>query len=77
VTGLTASLDFPGPSPIQNANGGFSDAFLLKLNPAGSAIAYATYIGGNGDDIGNAVAVDAQGNAYVAGLTGSGARPEL
>jgi hypothetical protein len=38
-------------------------------------LVYATYLGGNGDDFGNAVAVDAGGNAYVGGFTGSGSFP--
>ncbi|MDX6696447.1 MAG: hypothetical protein QOF02_4050 [Blastocatellia bacterium] len=75
VTGSTSSLDFPGPSPIQGGKDGFNDAFVLKLNPAGNALIYATYIGGNGDDISNAIAVDFNGNAYIAGLTGSGSFP--
>src|SRR6185437_6672110 len=42
-----------------------SDAFVVKLNPAGD-IVYATYLGGNGDDRALAIAADAEGNAYVA-----------
>jgi uncharacterized repeat protein (TIGR01451 family) len=75
VTGSTASTNFPGPSPIQSGKDAFNDAFVLKLNPAGNALVYATYLGGNGDDISNAIAVDSGGNAYIAGQTGSGSFP--
>jgi uncharacterized protein (TIGR03437 family) len=44
------------------------DAFVIKLDPTG-AIVYATYFGGNGTDSGDAIAVDPQGNVYVAGVT--------
>ena len=44
---------------------------MTKLNPAGSALVYSTYLGGSGDDNGNGIAVDAAGNAYVTGSTRS------
>ena len=40
------------------------------MRPA-SALVYSTYLGGSGDEIGNGIAVDAAGNAYVTGLTSS------
>src|ERR1043166_7636471 len=43
------------------------DAFIAKLNPAGSALVYMTYLGGSGDDGADAIAVDAQGNACLTG----------
>ena len=49
----------------------FSDAFVAKLNPQGSALLYSTFLGGAGSDGANAIAVDALGNAFVAGFTGS------
>jgi Ca2+-binding RTX toxin-like protein len=43
------------------------DFFITKINPEGTALVYSTYIGGSGEDFGLAIAVDSQGNAYLAG----------
>jgi hypothetical protein len=51
--------------------GGVWDGFITKLNPAGSAPVYSTLLGGSGDDYCDAIALDAAGNAYVAGPTSS------
>ena len=75
LTGTTSSTDFPVVSALQSVKDSASDVFITKLNPAGTALIYSTYLGGNGSDTGNAIAVDAQGNAYVAGFTGSGNFP--
>ncbi|HEX7313823.1 MAG TPA: SBBP repeat-containing protein [Pyrinomonadaceae bacterium] len=75
VVGTTASADFPGAGSLQASHGGFNDAFVLKLSADGKSLVYATYLGGNGDDFGGPVAVDAAGNAYVGGLTASGSFP--
>ena len=48
---------------------GSSDAFVAKIAASGTALTYAGYIGGNGDDGGLGIAVDSAGNAYVAGNT--------
>jgi hypothetical protein len=71
VTGYTSSKNFPTMNPLQPHNGGGTDAFLTQFNAAGSALVYSTYLGGSGDDQGNAIAVDSSGNAYVAGETAS------
>jgi len=73
VAGFTTSLNFPTANPAQSNYGGgsFGDAFIAKLNPAGSALLYSTYLGGSGDDVGLSVALDSGGNAYVAGTTNS------
>lgn len=71
VTGTTASNNFPLASPLQAANGGGNDVFVTKLNAAGSALVYSTYLGGSGADQGNGIAVDASGNAHVTGETAS------
>ncbi len=75
VTGLAHSLDFPTVNAFQPQKSSqsinVSDAFLFKLDSSGSALAYSTFLGGENADDGNAVAVDAQGNAFVAGYTES------
>ena len=71
VTGHTISSDFPMQNAQQPTFGGYYDAFVTKLNPACSALAYSTYLGGIGFDAGRGIAVDSLGNAYVAGQTGS------
>src|SRR5207249_2788411 len=71
ITGFTASSDFPttaGASQIAFGGGAF-DAFVVKLNPAGSARVYATYLGGSLSDVGLGIAIDTAGNAYVSGGT--------
>ena len=81
VTGFTTSLTFPvatGGAPQSSYKGqglldraNFGDVFVAKLNAAGDGFVYATYLGGSGDEIGTAIAIDAAGNAYVAGSTTS------
>lgn len=74
ITGGTGSLDFPQIKAIQRGNrGGLNgaDAFVAKLNAAGNRLLYSTYLGGQEDDAGAAIAVDVHGRAYVTGFTGS------
>ncbi len=72
ITGHTSSVDFPTANPTQNVyGGGPDDVFVAKLNPAGTAVVYSTYLGGSGSDWGYGVAVDGLGNAYVTGETSS------
>jgi Beta-propeller repeat len=76
LAGRTSSADFPVTSPAFDASlGGSEDAFAAKLNPAGSALEYSTYLGGSGPDFAAAGAVDGSGSFYVAGLTLSGDFP--
>jgi hypothetical protein len=72
ITGYTASADFPStPGAPQPHLVGSSDAFVAKLNAAGSALEYATYLGGSYGAQGQAIAVDVAGHAYVVGTSGS------
>ncbi len=73
VTGSAAIPIGPASVPgFQTTNaGGFSDAFVAALNPAGTAYVYYTFLGGSDTDIGNGITVDATGNAYVTGQTAS------
>jgi len=69
VTGATASANFPTtPGALQTAFSGAEDAFVSKLNAAGSALVYSTYLGGSGFSFGSAIAVDTFDNAYVTGF---------
>jgi Beta-propeller repeat len=68
--GSTSAGLFPIVGALQPAYGGGStDAFVCKLNTAGSAIVYATFIGGADADVATGIAVDAGGNAYISGYT--------
>jgi Beta-propeller repeat len=74
VMGVTASSDFPTTSGAFQTvfGGGGGDAYVSKLNPAGSALVYSTYLGGSGSEGSyNGIAVDASGNAYLTGSTNS------
>jgi uncharacterized repeat protein (TIGR01451 family) len=79
VTGETHSTEatFPDgngiglvPGPDLTHNGGV-DAFVAKVSATGSGLIYAGYIGGDGDDRGNGIAVDSDGIAYITGETSS------
>lgn len=69
VVGNTRALNFPTLNSPQASLAGSSDAFVAKLNENGSALFYSTYVGGDSEDSGAAIAIDALGNAYVAGAT--------
>lgn len=69
VTGETGSTNFPTLGAEQGAMAGDTDVFITKWNATGTALVYATYIGGSNRDVGLSVAVDAAGNAYVTGFT--------
>src|ERR1700730_1417579 len=83
VAGYTYSSDFPVTANALNKTytgapftgccntppGPGGEAFIAKLNPAGSALIYATFLGGNGHAVAQVISIDAQDNAYVAGWT--------
>jgi hypothetical protein len=77
LTGQTNSDTFPTVNPFQArfshaSDGGYStysDAFVTKLNATGSGLVYSTYLGGeDSSDVGEDIAVDGAGNAYVTGM---------
>jgi len=72
VTGYTYSADFPAAGAgYDTTHNGSRDAFVVKLNASGTALAYATFLGGSDSDDGSGIAVDGAGQAYVSGTTGS------
>jgi hypothetical protein len=80
VTGVTISADFPTtPGAFDSVCGTQSvgtrcqddDAFVIKLNPAGSALVYSTYLGGARSEAGRGIAVNTRGAAFVTGWTAS------
>jgi hypothetical protein len=79
VTGPTQSVDFPTSlyttttlKPMQQALDGSMDAFVVKVGSDGYLNSgYSTYLGGSGYEIGEGIAVDSVGHAYVTGITSS------
>jgi len=68
VAGTASSANFPVLNAMQTSLKGWSDVFVAKLTSTGSPV-YSTFLGGTGGDYGNAIAVDANGNAYIVGET--------
>ena len=78
VTGETLSTDFPTTLAAEDTSCGsdgtcnaISDAFVSKISADGTTLLYSTYLGGEKEDIARGIAVDSEGNAYVAGETWS------
>ncbi len=69
VTGDTTSTNFPAVNAYQSAYGGQQDAFVAKLNPAGNALLFSTWLGGSAVDHGAGIALDASFNVYITGST--------
>jgi len=70
VTGQTKSTNFPTKNPLYASNTGSFDVFVTELSATGTLV-YSTYVGGTSDDSGNAIAVNASGDVFVAGGTRS------
>jgi hypothetical protein len=70
VAGHTDSPSFPVKSPLRSF-GGNTDAFVVKLNPSGSQVLWATFLGGSADDRATGLALDPAGNVFVVGYTTS------
>ncbi|MBM3803009.1 MAG: hypothetical protein FJW26_11970 [Acidimicrobiia bacterium] len=86
VTGYTAYKDFPTtPGAAFSVPPGLGicgsslcrDAFVSKLNGAGTALVYSTFLGGDSIDYGTGIVVDSSGNAYVSGVTRSADFPSV
>jgi len=69
ITGFTTSAGFPVVNAIQSNFGGVEDAFITKINAAGSALVYSTFLGGDRAEEARGIAVDVLGNAHVTGYT--------
>ncbi len=70
ITGMTSSKDFPLIKPFQDRfGGGLADAFVIKLKGATGKLVYSSYLGGNDDDRGHAIAVGKDGRVFVTGRT--------
>ncbi|MGA3024755.1 MAG: SBBP repeat-containing protein, partial [Bryobacteraceae bacterium] len=82
IAGGTTSNDFPLSAPFESARSGLQMGFVTRISADGSQFLFSTYLGGSGGGPGapetaNSVAVDAQGNAFVAGITSSTDFPVL
>lgn len=71
LAGVTSSSDFPVTSAFQPLISGTMDGFVVKINQAGTAFFYSTYLGGSREDIIYDVALDSSRNVYVTGFTAS------
>lgn len=74
VVGMTSSDDFPITKcafQFRKSPKALGNAFVTKMSPDGSSLEYSTYLGGSNYDVGNAIAVDNNGNAYITGFTES------
>jgi len=71
LTGNTSSTDFPTNNAPQDDLRGSTDAYMVKINPSGSALLYGTYLGGGSYDYGDSIAIDPSGSIYLIGETRS------
>lgn len=71
LTGYTSSPNFPTTPGAWDTSMALADAFVLKLNPAGSGLVYSTFLGGSQAEGGRAIALDSLGSAYLTGRTDS------
>jgi hypothetical protein len=67
ITGSTQSSDFPSVNAFNSTYSGERDVFILRLNSDGDTLLYSTYVGGPNAESGRVIAVDVQGNMFVAG----------
>jgi hypothetical protein len=69
ITGGTSSSGWATDGAYDTVLSNTSEAFAAKLDPSGSNLIYATYLGFSGFSGGAGIAIDREGNAYVAGAT--------
>lgn len=81
ITGSTFSVDYPTTTGAYDNSHNDSyygnDAFITKLNSDGTGLVYSTFIGGESDDRGYAIAIDYSGNAYITGYSESSNYPAV
>jgi hypothetical protein len=80
VTGYAADAEFPTVNPLQGTDHSPSyNAFISKVSADGSSLLFSTYLGGSGQngDLAECIALDTDGNAYIAGYTESSDFPTL
>ena len=73
VHGFVQGMNFPTTKGAyqESAPGGSGNPVVFKLDPDGKALEYSTYLGGSGHDECQGIAIDSEGNAYLAGMTSS------
>ena len=71
VGGMTLSPDFPVTNAFQKTIAGYSAVFVSKFNAAGAGLVYSTFLDGCSNDFARAIALDAEGCAYICGHTQS------
>ena len=69
ITGTTSSPDFPLENALQPVKAAGRDIFVTKFDPGLTSLFYSTYIGGDGDDLGTGIGLDASRSAYITGYT--------
>lgn len=77
ITGSTRSSTFPTVAAVQETLAGYTDAFVTRVNAAGSSLIFSSYYGGaNEIDEGTAIAVG-EGTVFVAGVTAASDLPVI
>lgn len=77
ILGTTTSDNFPVTNPMQATRRGGNDLFITKIDAAGTARVWSTYLGGTSDDLGGGLALDEFANIYLTGSTISADYPRL
>jgi hypothetical protein len=75
LTGQTNASNYPVAGSGVGSGGGSQQVYVTKLDPTGSQILYSTYIPAKAFSTASSVAVDPNGNAYIAGVTSDGSFP--